>query len=66
MEYDGAVCLHCGSAWFHLAPPPEAEGDAVGIVLDHDGHITGWAGVIVCMECDEPWQPRPQLRLVNG
>ena len=63
--YEGATCLHCGSAWFTFAPLEEDEGSLVGICLDADGAISGWTGRIVCLECEEPWQRRPELKLVT-
>jgi len=47
--YDGAVCRHCGEAWFQL------NGDPVGLVcVSKDGAITGYAGYLYCSACGRP------------
>jgi hypothetical protein len=48
-SYDGAVCRHCGEAWFCL------NGDPVGLVcVSRDGSITGYAGYLYCSACGRP------------
>lgn len=47
--YDGTTC-DCGEAWFRLWMPDQ---DPVGaaVVVDREGHITGYRGFLKCMSC---------------
>ena len=48
-SYDGAVCRHCGEAWFQL------NGDPAGLVcISRDGAITGYSGYLYCSSCGRP------------
>jgi hypothetical protein len=67
-------CL-CGAAWFEIAVPPDSEGFECGaaVCIDTDGHITGYAGVLTCIECGSPWNSlvrfrggKGHLRVVEG
>lgn len=70
------ACNGCGSAWFELAPPPEAivdvEDDLTAVCIDPSGSVTGYAGVLRCVDCGELWGDpeilnageRPRLFLV--
>lgn len=57
------VCHGCGGAWFHLAPPPDAEVEAefegTAVSITPDGSISSYAGVLVCEECGTAWSDRP-------
>lgn len=63
----------CGSAWFELEAPDEAEEyDPVpAVCIDTDGNITGYAGKLVCISCGADWdpnvkfKPRGHLRVVE-
>lgn len=60
---DSGLCW-CGSGWFALE---SEEGEPFGVCIDEQGVITGWAGALVCIECDTKWQPpRERLRLIQG
>lgn len=52
--YNGTTCP-CGSAWFVLRRPDAGAFDPAGAVcLDNNGHITGYTGCPVCIECGTP------------
>jgi hypothetical protein len=44
--YDGLTC-RCGSAWFHVR----------GVTFAPDGHVTGYAAPVTCLECGERLNP---------
>jgi hypothetical protein len=49
-------CRRCGGEWFRLdgthSGPDVPDGGAV--TMTHDGAITGYAGMPVCLGCGEP------------
>jgi hypothetical protein len=47
-SYDGAVCVHCGEAWFQL------NGDPAVVCIARDGTITGYSGYLYCSACGRP------------
>lgn len=53
----------CGSAWFVLEVPDEAVGDCrPAVCIDEDGNINGFAGKLVCIECEQDWNPELRFR----
>ena len=60
----------CGSAWFYLVQLEDLEDDDVD-APPGVWNITGYAGRLVCIECDEDWNPhvrfspRGHLRVVQ-
>lgn len=55
----------CGSAWFELANPADAESDELGpaVCIDLEGNVTGYAAMLICVQCGLDWYP---ARLETG
>jgi hypothetical protein len=55
----------CGCAWFTIEP--EAEVDTVSevgaaVCIDTEGNVTGYAGKLVCVECETDWDPNVRFK----
>lgn len=58
----------CGSAWFRLEQLDEIDEDDVGpaVCIDPDGGVTGYAGKLVCVECEVDWNPNMRFKRAKG
>ncbi len=64
MADDFGQCV-CGGAWFALAAPDGEEGPGV-VSIDTEGKVTGWAGELVCAQCEEVWNPNIRFTRTRG
>lgn len=54
----------CGSAWFEICVPEGADWNAdPAVCISSDGSITGYAGILRCVDCNTDWSPEYQFRM---
>ena len=64
---DWGQCV-CGCAWFTIEPEDDADLAAAGaaVCISFEGEVTGYAGKLVCSECDTDWNPNMRFSAARG
>ncbi len=62
------VSCECGSSWFRLEGRP-GDPDFLkhgAVTIDGTGRITGYAGAIVCIECEQTRTEAAELATIHN
>ena len=68
IDDDGFGSCVCGSGWFTLEYPDDADQDlsVPAVCISLEGEITGYAGKLVCTCCGLDWDPTKRFRLTRS